>query len=162
MENLGTEVPEHVQLSMYNKKFSKRALKEIKSGTVFPFMRLFPGEFKSKNKQVVYVDSLGIERTLVPHENMDEFVEMMYRNTEVPKGQNSFAEYIHDRYIGPSTIQLKKFIQSKTMLQLIRDLPRKQTKGVRIVRPLTPFRRIGMDIADMISLVNRYKVGDLR
>ena len=54
MENLEGEVPEHVQLSMHNKKFTIRTLKEMKQGTIFPFMRLFPGIFKTKNRKSLF------------------------------------------------------------------------------------------------------------
>lgn len=134
-------------------KLAKLAVEGKAKKTVF--MRAVPGTWSVSKNNLLYTDELGIKRTIVPQDRVEKFLQVVYENPAVPKGQASFANWIADRYIGVAQRRVRQFIALKAPLQMMRDLQTKPTGKQRIVRPRTPFVRVSADLGDMVSFTKR-------
>ena len=147
---------EHVILADYSYLFTKEFLKLATRSLENPkyekptFMHKVPGIFQSVKGKLVYVDTLGIRRVIVPKEKRELFLKLLWAVPTVPRGQESFQKYISKRYIGLQTKLIRDFVAKQTGMQMVRALKNTDNKR-RAIRALVPFTHISFDLADMIS-----------
>ena len=164
-ENQGK--PSHAILGNYKHLFTEQFIKQaklaIQGKSPKPiFMRAVPGVWSESKDRLQYTDEVGVKRTIVPQTRVDKFLQVVYENPSVMKGQASMANWIADRYIGVAQLRVREFVAAKAPLQMMRDLQTKPTGKQRIVRPKTPFVRVSADLGDMVSFTKLYNDDDGR
>ena len=100
---------EHRRLADFSHLFTQKMLSLAVRSLKDPdqeqpiFMKVLPGRFLRTNKGLVYLDTEGVTRTVVPKENRQKFIETLWRSPKIPRGQASFQAYIAKRYVGIQT-----------------------------------------------------------
>ena len=147
---------EHRRLADFSHLFTQKmlslAVRSLKDPDIEQpmFMKVLPGKFLRTKKGLLYLDTEGVTRTVVPKESRQKFIETLWRSPIIPRGQASFQAYIAKRYVGIQTRFIREFVANQTGLQFTRAL-RHSTGGRRAIRGTIPFKRLSFDLADCIS-----------
>ena len=75
---------------------------------------------------------------------------VLFSNPNVPRGQESFFNWIFRRYIGIQQKLVRNFVAKHTAIQMVQPL-KNPVKGSRAIQSKTPFVSLSMDLADMIT-----------
>ena len=156
---------EHIRLADYAHLFTEDfiglALSSLKNPDVQrpSFMHKFPGIFRKGKHEfylsLEYVDSEeNIARTIVPQSKREALLNTLWSRRVVPRGQESFQQYINKRFIGVQARFIRDFVGRQPAMQMIRDL-KNVSKNTRAVRSKIPFSHISCDLADFISFSQR-------
>ena len=166
MLQLPDEKEDHVVLANYSENFTMPMLqvavtylKNPEDPNVFKpnFMRSVPGVWKLKKYgSIKYTDLDGNSRIIVPQENRTKILWKIWENPNVPRGQQSFYNYVSRRFIGIQQAFVRRFIGRQPVMQFITPLKYK-SKGVRSLRPKKPFSHISIDLADMITFEDEFE-----
>ena len=147
---------EHRRLADFSHLFTHKmltlAVKSLKNPDIEKpiFMAKLPGTFYRTSKGLLYNDTDGVSRIIIPKENREKFINALWKSPKVPRGQASFQAFIAKRYIGLQTRYIRDFVANQTGLQFVRALKHK-IGGRRAIRGTIPFKRISFDLADCIS-----------
>ena len=147
---------EHRRLADFSHLFTKKmltlAVNSLKNSDIEQpiFMKILPGRFLRTKQGLVYLDTEGVTRTIVPKENREKFIQTLWKSPTIPRGQASFQAYISKRYIGIQTRFIRDFVANQTGLQFTRALTH-STGGRRAIRGTIPFKRLSFDLADCVS-----------
>ena len=148
--------PEHVRLADYSHLFTEQLISLALASLKDPelqrpsFMLKFPGVFRRGKHGLEYVNTDGVSRTIVPQEKRDALLKTLWSLRDVPRGQESFFNYVNGRFIGVQSSLIRDFVGRKMGIQMVRTLSN-PAKGKRAVRGKVPFSHISCDLADMIS-----------
>ena len=151
---------EHVRLADFSHMFTTDLLRIAQLSLKDPeiqrpgYMGAVPGLFRTGKNGLQYVDTLGVARTIVPHEKREALVKTLWALKEVPRGQESFFNYINSRFIGIQMSFVRDFVAKKSGIQFITSL-QNPSKKKRAVRANIPFSHISCDLADFISFSER-------
>jgi hypothetical protein len=147
---------EHRRLADFSHLFTQKMLnlaaRSLKDADIEQpiFLKILPGKFFRTKKGLVYYDTEGVSRIIIPKENREKFIKTLWRLPTIPRGQASFQAYVAKRYIGLQTRFIREFVANQTGLQFMRPL-KHTTGGRRAIRGTTPFKRLSFDLADCIS-----------
>ena len=137
---------------LFTEKLINLALRSLKDPEIYKpsFMSKVPGVFRKGNHGLEYIDTKNVARTIVPQEKRDKLLSVLWRLPDIPRGQESFHNYIAKRFIGLQARRIRDFVAAETGIQMIRPLINKST-GKKAVRGKKPWSHISFDLADMIS-----------
>ena len=131
-----SEKPDHVLLADFADSFTpeilRLAVQSLKDPAIEKpnFMRAVGGTFAvTKQGSLTYRNEHN-RWFIVPANVRDRVLDNQWKSPAVPRGQQSFYNYIRNRYIGIQQKHVRNFVASKMAIQILQPL-KNPDKGTR-------------------------------